>query len=112
MATHRSKSVVERNVPRWFRRTNFKAWDDFLEFFRRGGVADAALQADFAELDAKGDDAPPKALGRLLKAYNKQRRFSKTEVAPPWVFVDGVAAGPGGVALPADDAWTIELATD
>jgi hypothetical protein len=106
---HRSKSVVERNLPRWFRKAGFKAWDDFLAFYRAGGAGeDATLQAEFGELEAKGDEATPKALGKLIKFYNKTRRFSKTEVAPPWVFVEG----PGRENLPADDAWSIDLAND
>ncbi len=94
MASHRSKSVVERNLPRWFRKPGFKAWDDFTAFFKQGGAGeDAALKADWDELDQKGDDAPPKALGKLIKAYNKGRKFSKTEVAPPWFFVESLPAG-------------------
>jgi len=109
VAIHRSKSVVERNIPRWFRVPNFKAWDDFMAFFKEGGVGeDAALKQDYADLESKGDDAPPKALGRLLKAYNKGRRFKHTEVAPPWYFVEGVS----GKTLPKDDAWTIDLANE
>ena len=49
-----------------------------------------------------------KALGRLLKAYNKGRKFKHTEVAPPWYFVEGVS----GKTLPKDDAWTIDLANE
>lgn len=109
MAIHRSKSVVERNLPRWFRKANFKAWDDFNAFFKQGGAGeDAALQADVVELETKGDDAQPKTLLRLIKAYNKGRKFSKTEVAPPWYFVEGMP----GKTLPADDAWTIDLSND
>jgi hypothetical protein len=109
VANHRSKSVVERNLPRWFRKSGFRAWDDFMAFFKQGGAgSDATLQADYQELEAKGDDAQPKALGRLIKAYNKGRRFSKTEVAPPWYFVEGAP----GKELPADDQWTLELSND
>jgi hypothetical protein len=110
VASHRSKSVVERNLPRWFRKASFKAWDDFTAFFKQGGTGeDTTLKADWDELDQKGDEAPPKALGRLIKAYNKGRRFSKTEVAPPWFFVESL---PAGRTLPSDEAWTIDLANE
>jgi hypothetical protein len=110
VANHRSKSVVERNLPRWFRKPGFKAWDDFTAFFKQGGAGeDAALKTDWDDLEQKGDDAQPKALGRLIKAYNKGRKFSKTEVAPPWFFVESV---PAGRTLPPDDAWTIDLSNE
>jgi hypothetical protein len=109
VATHRSKGVVERNLPRWFRGRNFKAWDDFVAFVSSdpGVKADADLAKDQAELSSKGDEASPKGLQRLVKHYNKKRKFKKDELAPPWLFVEGTSA-----SLPADDSWTIETAVE
>jgi hypothetical protein len=105
----RSKGIVERNLPRWFRKPGFKAWDDFVGYFRSlPKDADAALVSDAKELEDKGDDAQPKVLLRLMKHYNKSRKFSRTEVAPPWFFVEAQTR----TDLPPEDAWTIDVATN
>lgn len=105
----RSKGIVERNLPRWFRKPGFKAWDDFVAWFAAlPPDTDAAVLADWKDLDEKGDEAQPKALLRLMKHYNKHRKFGKTEVAPPWFFVESQTR----TDLPADDAWTIDYANN
>jgi hypothetical protein len=109
IATHRSKGVVERNLPRWFRGRGFKPWEDFVAFLAGDASlkSDAELSKDHAELVAKGDEATPKGLQRLIKHYNRKRKFKKEELAPPWLFVEGTTR-----QLPADDAWTIEVAVE
>src|SRR5262249_49163611 len=110
VAFHRSKGVFERNFPRWFRGSRgFRPFDDFLAFLERdaGLKQDAELAADHAAFKEKGDEATPKGLQRMIKHYNKKRRFSKNEMAPPWLFVEG-----SGKQLPADDGWTIDAAVE